>query len=426
MENIEKIKTIIASLISNKTEGNYWDFKEFYHTNKANLLHDIICMANNLANHDAYIIFGVKDKTFEIVGIEHDTNRKSQSDFVEFLKDKKFCQGIRPEIELCEIELESHTLDILIIKNSSNTPYYLDNDFIDRGRKVRANFIYTRIGDTNTDISKSADVNHVEQLWAKRLKITKRLPDYKIELTDENDNSELKFKHTPPDGLIYARQLDEENDLVDGITIDDIRNYNDQLPEESVIKKYNTELALYENANNNCNRMKVIITNTGDAKGTDVYIDLFFPNELLSYRDYKVEDIKKPTRPKIPKNPIHKVLEKNMLRGIPYFNDPFLSKMGIIEQQLSAFAYPSVSYDFKTRSLLENYDRDYYINEAHSSLTLKLNDLLHTKTYESDVFCVIATKCGTFNIKYEIMCAEYLEPICGSFEIIIERDRENV
>ena len=28
--------------------------------------------------------------------------------------------------------------------------------------------LYTRIGDTNTDIDKSADINHIEYLWKKR------------------------------------------------------------------------------------------------------------------------------------------------------------------------------------------------------------------------------------------------------------------
>ena len=43
MELIQEIQ----NLISLKTEGDYWDFKEMWHDNKASLLHDIICMANN-------------------------------------------------------------------------------------------------------------------------------------------------------------------------------------------------------------------------------------------------------------------------------------------------------------------------------------------------------------------------------------------
>ena len=52
MELMEEIQ----SLIELKTEGDYWDFKEMWHDNKASLLHDIICMANNQVGRDAYII----------------------------------------------------------------------------------------------------------------------------------------------------------------------------------------------------------------------------------------------------------------------------------------------------------------------------------------------------------------------------------
>ena len=74
MELIEEIQSLIAL----ETEGDYWDFKEMWHDNKASLLHDIICMANNQAGRDAYIIFGVSDSKslggVQIKGVQ-ETNR---------------------------------------------------------------------------------------------------------------------------------------------------------------------------------------------------------------------------------------------------------------------------------------------------------------------------------------------------------------
>lgn len=158
-----KIRTFIAS----KREGDYWDFKEKYHANKADLLHDIICMANNRADKDGYIIFGVSDD-FEIKGIKNDENRKNQQNIIDFLKSKKFSGGIRPTIELVTITINGQQIDVLIVKNSTDTPYFITEDYNDGKRRVRANYIYTRIGDTNTDIDKSADINHIEYLWRKR------------------------------------------------------------------------------------------------------------------------------------------------------------------------------------------------------------------------------------------------------------------
>ena len=156
------------SLINAKMEGEYWDFKEMHHENKACLLHDIICMANNRADRDAYIIFGVRDKDFKVVGIENDKNRRNQQQFLDFLKDKKFIGGVRPIIKLRTIKLCGKELDILIIENKYDTPYYLVEDFRDREKVVKAQYIYTRVGDSNTDINKGADINQVEYLWRKR------------------------------------------------------------------------------------------------------------------------------------------------------------------------------------------------------------------------------------------------------------------
>lgn len=167
--NLEKE---IIDLIGLKKEGDYWDFKEKWHTNKADLLHDIICFANNRVNRDAYIIIGVEDKTFNIKGVENDLNRKNQQNIIDFLKDKKFCGGIRPDVEVKTIIIQNDELDILIIKNTYDTPYFLLDDYKDKDKTVRKHSIYTRIGDTNTPKDNMADINQIEYLWKKRFLLT--------------------------------------------------------------------------------------------------------------------------------------------------------------------------------------------------------------------------------------------------------------
>ena len=74
-------KSEIQDLISLKQEGAYWDFKrEWYSQNKKDdLLHDIICMSNNLSNRDAYIIIGVDEENdYSFSSIEFDQNRKNR------------------------------------------------------------------------------------------------------------------------------------------------------------------------------------------------------------------------------------------------------------------------------------------------------------------------------------------------------------
>ena len=155
----------IRELISLKQEGSYWDFKREWHSNNADLLHDIICYANNLVKRDCYIIIGIdEEKDYSIVDVINDTNRKNTQKLVDFLQDKKFAGGIRPVVLFESIQIENATLDIIVIKNSNNTPYFLTETYKD----VYKNNIYTRVMDTNTPKPGSADINHIEYLWKKR------------------------------------------------------------------------------------------------------------------------------------------------------------------------------------------------------------------------------------------------------------------
>jgi Putative DNA-binding domain len=160
----------IQDLIALKQEGAYWDFKKEWYSKekKADLLHDIICMSNNLEDRDAYIIIGVdEENNYEIQNVTNDTNRKNTQKVVDFLKDKKFAGGVRPTIYVKTILLEGNYIDVIVIKNSYNTPYYLT----ERYQSIEANNIYTRVMDTNTPKERSADIHNVEYLWRKRFRL---------------------------------------------------------------------------------------------------------------------------------------------------------------------------------------------------------------------------------------------------------------
>ncbi|MCL2415630.1 MAG: ATP-binding protein [Defluviitaleaceae bacterium] len=170
-EENSKVYKEVRNLIKLKTEGSYWDFKREWHSKNIDLLHDIICMANNLEDRDAYIIIGI-DKTGNISGVP-EKKRKKQEDLINVLRDKPvFAGGIRPVVyvqtlEMMDEEGDKKEIDVIIIKNTSHTPYYLTEDYED-GRSLYARNIYTRIVDTNTSIKETADPNHVEWLWKKR------------------------------------------------------------------------------------------------------------------------------------------------------------------------------------------------------------------------------------------------------------------
>ncbi len=159
----------ILQLINKRREGTYWDFKEKHHENKASLLHDILCLSNAVSKKDKYLIFGVSDPSSgcAIVGVPEE-NRRSQSDIIDFIRSKKFAIDNRPEVELRTLILNEKEVDVLIVYDDRRKPYYLRENYRDKDKIVRANFIYTRNLDTNTPIDQSTDNWLIESMWRER------------------------------------------------------------------------------------------------------------------------------------------------------------------------------------------------------------------------------------------------------------------
>jgi len=166
-EFVKEIKELLAL----GYEGGYWDFKKEYTPFADDKLTDIICMANNLCNRDAYIIYGADDDGM-VIGLENmSDHRLVTADFIKYLRSKKFAGDNIPDVEVRTVTIEQHELDVLIIYNSNRTPFYLAEEFLVGQRykeKVRAGAIYTRVNDMNTDRDKTANIHDTEYLWKKR------------------------------------------------------------------------------------------------------------------------------------------------------------------------------------------------------------------------------------------------------------------
>ena len=179
-----ELNETIRELISRRREDSYWDFKRQPHTNLSDLAHDIICMSNSLSESNKYIIIGVSDPSegCEIVGVSG--NRKTQSDYIDFIRCLPFAGDIRPELELHVIEINDKSIDVLVIFERKNKPYYLVADY----QGVKANFIYTRIGDTNTPKNRSADLFFIEKMWRQRFHLdVSPLDKFKLILEDKSN-----------------------------------------------------------------------------------------------------------------------------------------------------------------------------------------------------------------------------------------------
>lgn len=160
----------IIQLISSKREGIYWDFKLKWHENKVDLLHDVICLANAKHKGNRYLIIGIEDPAQgnNIQCCSTDTNRKTQAQLIDFMRDKPFLGGYRPDVSVHVIDYDNKQIDVIVISDQPHKPYSLWQEYADRGKKLFAGSVYTRVVDTNTPKDKTADLYHVEQMWRER------------------------------------------------------------------------------------------------------------------------------------------------------------------------------------------------------------------------------------------------------------------
>lgn len=156
---IDEHNPMIVELINSRKEGSYYDFKQQWHSvpKDADLLHDILCLANNIDNIDAYLIVGVTD-TYEVIGVG---DWRKSNEVVDYLKSKHFAGNHMPKFDLLKIYFKHHKIDVLWIKRSNRVPFYISEKY----RDVKAHHIYTRVGDTNTPKDESASYNDIEKLW---------------------------------------------------------------------------------------------------------------------------------------------------------------------------------------------------------------------------------------------------------------------
>ena len=161
------LTTIIGDLIATGKEGDHWDFKREPHDKPGDLIKDIICLANSTRHTgDRYIIFGVDD-TGSVVGIQSGP-LPTQADIVNTLSNAGFAGGVYPDIYLQQIRLQGHLIEVLVIKDRPEKPYYLQREYHKLGVRLHPGTVYARIRDSNTSSDQVASSHDIERMWRQR------------------------------------------------------------------------------------------------------------------------------------------------------------------------------------------------------------------------------------------------------------------
>lgn len=222
------IEDIVREFFYQETEGEYWDFKEkpyFYegqsekdkNKKKGDLLHDVICMANNMSNHDAYIIMGISDHPVKITGVKQFTKKWTQESYQDFLQKLSWAGDCVPSVELRSIN--NGNLEVLVVRKSNKVPFYLTQ----RYNKVKENQIYVRKGAKNTAIDSQASIDDIEKLFKFRLGIIPFPKERVITYIDDTENW-VKMKSSYESISWYYDPFPEFTiDLIDDLQNDELR-----------------------------------------------------------------------------------------------------------------------------------------------------------------------------------------------------------
>ena len=155
----------IHELVTRRSEGVYWDFKQIHHSNGFRLIHDVLCLANAAHDGPRFLVYGVANN-YTLHSIDGDAGRKTQADIAGIFRDNasKFNESRFPTFYLQEVSVQGALLDVLVIEDRPEKPYSLAQSY----GKAKAHHVYTRVCDTNTPLTSSAQPHDVERMWRER------------------------------------------------------------------------------------------------------------------------------------------------------------------------------------------------------------------------------------------------------------------
>ena len=190
----------LKRLLSFQRENEYLDIKKkFYEKDKKyDLVKDVCSFLNNCVDKDKYIVFGIKDDTWEVVGV--DGQPKIEISNVQQLLN----QYIEPNvmIDVGELKINGKTLAFIEIKKDNfDRPYIIKKSASISNREIiREGQIYIRKGATNL----IANRKDIDNMYSQKLSFSTRI--------DENINI-IKVLDQLKEKCYFSLNIDLVNEL---------------------------------------------------------------------------------------------------------------------------------------------------------------------------------------------------------------------
>lgn len=243
-----------------------------------------------------------------------------------------------------------------------------------------------------------------------------RKPQLEMEINDDKFNIKIPYykmifnyidsKYSP------LTMEDVPFEVKHEITQEMLDEYNEKLPPKEVVEEYKRKMHFYRQANDCPFDIKLTVCNYGSAKANDVYVEVYFPDEIKVYRKNNIGDISMPEVPEKAENPIDKYCQHKLALGNIHSN---LSAISSISKFLMSEKMPN-PFDV---TQIDAKNQHFY--NDNNSLSIRIRDLMTRYTCNiQDKYRLVPTKIGTFEIKCSFICDEYKASLEQVIQVVVE------
>ncbi len=226
-------------------------------------------------------------------------------------------------------------------------------------------------------------------------------PDFKVLLNGTNTlEFQIREKVTQDYNFALPYDIAHTENEIEKKQAETYNYYIAKHPE--IAKNFNKEVNKYYRMSEAID-LDINLANIGNAKATNIYIDICFPEGIAVMKN---SETRRSVRPNWPKELVKHPLK---IRA---------------EKLQSNAAIPEFIFDnYNVDNIISSIDRvtkDYTVKLKNNVVTIKLNNMLHTRNfvYEEELK-IVALEIGSYTIDISIICEELQEPQRISMPVIV-------
>lgn len=207
----------------------------------------------------------------------------------------------------------------------------------------------------------------------------------------------IETEYMPKDRTVLPLNLSEY------ISDEEIEQYNAALPTKKELNDYINKYRNYQLIKKHGIAIEACIANGGNAKATDITVDLDFPDEIVVLDIDKVEEWTEPKALPKPKDLIQLAIEKRNAED--YFINPLYQKRNGIGESA---VFPSTNFkNLIIPKLILPVNEEVIFLDNHNVRIRPRNGIVHTKLNLFSGLYIVPLFKGVFKVKATVMCAEY-------------------